>query len=57
MAAGRATIITELAQQADLPTYDPRSWTVATAGTTDPAMVTRLLTAEDVGLGTAKCEG
>jgi glycosyltransferase involved in cell wall biosynthesis len=30
MAAGRATIITELAQQADLPTYDPRSWTVAT---------------------------
>jgi glycosyltransferase involved in cell wall biosynthesis len=27
LAAGRATVVTELRQQADLPTYDPRSWT------------------------------
>jgi glycosyltransferase involved in cell wall biosynthesis len=31
LAAGRATIITELAQQVDVPTLDPRSWTVAHA--------------------------
>ncbi len=28
IAAGRATVVTDLAQQADLPTLDPRSWTV-----------------------------
>lgn len=31
LAAGRATIVTELAQQVDIPTLDPRSWTVAHA--------------------------
>jgi glycosyltransferase involved in cell wall biosynthesis len=36
IAAGRATIVTDLAQQADVPTLDPRSWTVldATPGQT-----------------------
>lgn len=28
IAAGKPTIVTDLAQQADLPTLDPRSWTV-----------------------------
>jgi hypothetical protein len=28
IAAGRPTVVTDLAQQADLPTLDPRSWTV-----------------------------
>lgn len=31
LAAGRATIVTELAQQVDIPTLDPRSWTVSHA--------------------------
>ena len=31
IAAGRPTVITDLAQQADLPTLDPRSWTVVHA--------------------------
>jgi glycosyltransferase involved in cell wall biosynthesis len=35
LAAGRATIVTELAQQVDVPTLDPRSWTVAHA---EPAL-------------------
>ena len=34
VAAGRATILTELAQQVEIPTLDPRSWTVAHAGPT-----------------------
>jgi hypothetical protein len=29
--AGRATIVTDLAQQADIPTLDPRSWSVLDA--------------------------
>jgi glycosyltransferase involved in cell wall biosynthesis len=32
LAAGRPTLVTELAQQADIPTLDPRSWTVAAPG-------------------------
>ncbi len=31
IAAGRPTVVTDLAQQADLPTLDPRSWTVVHA--------------------------
>jgi len=31
VAAGRATIVTDLAQQADVPTLDPRSWSVLDA--------------------------
>jgi hypothetical protein len=31
MAAGRATVVTDLAQQADLPLLDPRTWRVAHA--------------------------
>jgi len=31
IAAGRATIVTDLAQQADVPTLDPRSWTILDA--------------------------
>jgi glycosyltransferase involved in cell wall biosynthesis len=31
VAAGRATIVTDLAQQADIPTLDPRSWAVLDA--------------------------
>jgi glycosyltransferase involved in cell wall biosynthesis len=36
IAAGRATIVTDLAQQTDVPTLDPRSWTIldATPGQT-----------------------
>ena len=34
LAARRATIVTELAQQSTIPTLDPRSWTVADAGPT-----------------------
>jgi hypothetical protein len=36
IAAGRATIVTDLAQQAGVPTLDPRSWTIldATPGQT-----------------------
>jgi glycosyltransferase involved in cell wall biosynthesis len=41
IAAGRATIVTDLAQLADVPTLDPRSWTLlrASAAQTDPAPV------------------
>jgi glycosyltransferase involved in cell wall biosynthesis len=31
IAAGRPTVVTDLAQQADVPTLDPRSWTVLDA--------------------------
>ena len=31
IAAGRPTVVTDLAQQADVPTLDPRSWTVVHA--------------------------
>ena len=34
IAAGRPTVVTDLAQQADLPTLDPRSWTVVHAAPT-----------------------
>jgi glycosyltransferase involved in cell wall biosynthesis len=35
LAAGRPTIVTDLPQQATLPTLDPRSWTVASARSRD----------------------
>ena len=38
IAAGRATVVTDLAQQADLPTLDPRSWTVVHA---EPTLAAR----------------
>jgi glycosyltransferase involved in cell wall biosynthesis len=38
IAAGRATIVTDLAHQADVPTFDPRSWTVLDAA---PAQAVR----------------
>jgi glycosyltransferase involved in cell wall biosynthesis len=34
LAAGKATVITDLAHTADVPAYDPRSWTVLPGGTT-----------------------
>lgn len=34
IAAGRATVVTDLAQQVDIPTLDPRTWTVQHASTT-----------------------
>ena len=43
VAAGRPTVVTDLAQQADVPTLDPRSWTVVhaqpTLATLDPVAV------------------
>jgi glycosyltransferase involved in cell wall biosynthesis len=39
LAAGRATIVTELRQQADIPTCDPRSWTAAATGSDAPVAV------------------
>ncbi len=38
IAAGRATVVTDMAQQADLPTLDPRSWTVVHA---EPTLAAR----------------
>ena len=38
IAAGRPTLVTDLAQQADVPTLDPRSWTVVHAQPTLAAL-------------------
>jgi glycosyltransferase involved in cell wall biosynthesis len=38
LAAGRPTLVTDLAQQVEVPTLDPQSWTVLRAGpSADPA--------------------
>jgi glycosyltransferase involved in cell wall biosynthesis len=36
LAAGRATIVTDLTHQADVPTVDPRGWQVLTTGGDEP---------------------
>ncbi len=40
LAAGLPTIVTDLAHQGDVPSLDPRTWTVNAAGIRDPGSVT-----------------
>lgn len=57
IAGGRATLVTDLAQQVDVPTLDPRSWTVvhtrATLAAPEPVAVSIDLLDEDHSLGLA----